>query len=439
MSKKPSESYIIVGSGVFGTSTAYHLSREHRDVSVTLIDCSLSFPCPLAASYDENKVVRADYTSKFYCELAIEARKAWLNDPLYKTFYHQSGLVNMDDTGLGRKIIKNYEELQEPHECELFGPEEMRVRYDGLFADTQYAGVGAKDIFFNPISGWAEARLAVRAVIEEALKNGVKYVSGHVESLVFNNDGSCSGVKLRDAAKENILQADNVILCTGAGTAKLLADSAPTRRELQAEDRITAAAVVVGFFQLTPEKMQRFKDVPVFVHAIGDVRGEILPPTNDGLFKFCVDVSFKNTSLHLKSGEMISAPPDQPDQAQNDVSQTLQNECLRVVRGIFGKELANHKFDQFRICWDGFTPNQDFIISSHPKCGNLYIATGGSFHGWKFLPIIGEYVVDLLDGKLSEDLKQRWAWDRPQDGAAHETVIPRREMSDLYKASSAIS
>jgi glycine/D-amino acid oxidase-like deaminating enzyme len=80
---------------------------------------------------------------------------------------------------------------------------------------------------------------------------------------------------------------------------------------------------------------------------------------------------------------------------------------------------------------DSITPNQDFIISSHPHCKNLYIATAGSFHGWKFLPVIGDYVVQLLDGKLHEDLVKRWAWDREQAGSAHGKMLPRRELKDL--------
>ncbi len=80
---------------------------------------------------------------------------------------------------------------------------------------------------------------------------------------------------------------------------------------------------------------------------------------------------------------------------------------------------------------DGITPNQDFIISPHPRCENLYIATGGSFHGWKFLPIIGKYVVQMLDGTLDEDIAKRWAWDRDQKGSAHEKIVPKRELKDL--------
>lgn len=61
---------------------------------------------------------------------------------------------------------------------------------------------------------------------------------------------------------------------------------------------------------------------------------------------------------------------------------------------------------------DATTRGHDFIISPHPRCKNLLIATGGSFHGWKFFPIIGEYVVKMLQGKLEPEYADIWAWDR---------------------------
>jgi sarcosine oxidase/L-pipecolate oxidase len=83
--------------------------------------------------------------------------------------------------------------------------------------------------------------------------------------------------------------------------------------------------------------------------------GEVLAPKADGLLKFCVDVSFKNTTLHERSGQMISAPPDQPEQGQHTVPQSLKDECFRVVKGIFGNGLVDLKFDWFRICWYDFS------------------------------------------------------------------------------------
>ncbi|TGO38579.1 hypothetical protein BHYA_0072g00420 [Botrytis hyacinthi] len=419
-------SYLIVGSGVFGTSTAYHLSLAHPTSSITVLDRSSSFPCSVAASHDYNKIVRADYEDIFYCELALKAREMWKNNPLYKPYYHESGFVIVDDTGLGRRIIDNYENLGvSDHHARIVGPDEMKSLYGGLFQGTDWRGV--KEVFINEGSGWAEATKAVREVTEMAMANGVKFVKGDVENLVFTVDGDCIGVMTKDG---RTFRADKIILSTGAGTAKLLADSAPQMHHFLAEDRITAAAIVSGHVNLSETEYDRIKKTPVFDHAVGDVLGAVLPPT-EGILKFYLDVTLKNTSLHERSGHMISAPPDEADQAQHKVPKRLQEECYRVMKGIYSELAEDLKFNSFRMCWDGITPDQDFIISAHPRCQNLHIATGGSFHGWKFLPIIGDYVVQMLDNKLDANLLSRWAWDRDQKGSVHKKFVPKRELKDL--------
>lgn len=52
----------------------------------------------------------------------------------------------------------------------------------------------------------------------------------------------------------------------------------------------------------------------------------------------------------------------------------------------------------------------------------------GTWHSWKFLPILGKYVVNMLDGRLSEEEKGRWDWDRKIDKIKRE--IPR-ELRDV--------
>lgn len=55
--------------------------------------------------------------------------------------------------------------------------------------------------------------------------------------------------------------------------------------------------------------------------------------------------------MHEESGQLISAPPNQADEAQHTIPESLKAECGRVVRGIYGKELEGFVFDSFRICW----------------------------------------------------------------------------------------
>jgi sarcosine oxidase/L-pipecolate oxidase len=67
---------------------------------------------------------------------------------------------------------------------------------------------------------------------------------------------------------------------------------------------------------------------------------------------------------------------------------------------------------------------QDFIISPHPGCKNLFVAIGGSLHAWKFFPILGEYGVEMLEGRLCKEIINKWAWDRREEGSAHKSLVP---------------
>lgn len=57
------------------------------------------------------------------------------------------------------------------------------------------------------------------------------------------------------------------------------------------------------------------------------------------------------------------------------------------------------------------SPTSDFLICNHPRIGGIHLATGGSLHGWKFLPIIGHLILDSIEDCLEEDLSRLWAYD----------------------------
>lgn len=80
---------------------------------------------------------------------------------------------------------------------------------------------------------------------------------------------------------------------------------------------------------------------------------------------------------------------------------------------------------------EALTPSEDFIISKHPAAGQLYIATCGSFHGWKFFPVLGKYVLHMLDDTLPQEWKARWAWDRELPDPSDLVVWPKKELKDL--------
>jgi len=105
----------------------------------------------------------------------------------------------------------------------------------------------------------------------------------------------------------------------------------------------------------------------------------------------------------------------------------LLSPCLLEVSR--GQSFSTHR----TLCRDAITPTQDWIISPHPRAPGLYVATGGSFHAWKFLPNIGRYVVQMLKGELREDYARRWSWDRAGDGGGNcESYIPARDLKDIH-------
>lgn len=80
---------------------------------------------------------------------------------------------------------------------------------------------------------------------------------------------------------------------------------------------------------------------------------------------------------------------------------------------------------------DAFTTSSDFIISPHPAAKGLYVATCGSFHGFKFFPVLGKCVMQMLNGELTPELKQRWAWDRERPDYLKNPEYPNSDMRDL--------
>jgi hypothetical protein len=48
-------------------------------------------------------------------------------------------------------------------------------------------------------------------------------------------------------------------------------------------------------------------------------------------------------------------------------------------------------------------------------------------------PVLGKYITEMLEGRLSDELTKIWAWDRHgKQVAAYESMLPRGEMRDIY-------
>ncbi|KAH0429069.1 FAD dependent oxidoreductase [Colletotrichum camelliae] len=418
-----SSDYLILGAGVFGASAALHLIRAEPRARITLVDRNAaSAPIRVAASWDWNKVVRADYADIEYMRLALEAKELWASDPLWAPFYHESGASWVSPSDFSQVVRENYRILGVESGLEALSVDEARREFGGVFGDGDFTGV--REVFVNRKSGWGEAKEALEATIAEAVRLGVRYVQAEVKRLEFDELGATTGVVTAEGGR---ISAGKVVLSTGAYTAQLLADSG--REEVLAGERFVAAAVTEGFAPVEDEKLY---GGPVGISMVPPDRGASngsVPHSGDKTLKFWGQIIFRNTQPHA-NGSQISRPPSGPDYAQLDVPKALREDVDFAGKSIYGKLSDDFKVENYRICWEAVSPSEDFVISPHSGSKNLYVATIGSFHGWKFLPVLGKYVVQMLQGTLEDKLAKKWAWDKTLLPPTH-SAWPRKELSEL--------
>ncbi|KAI4871175.1 FAD dependent oxidoreductase [Hypoxylon rubiginosum] len=287
----------------------------------------------------------------------------------------------------------------------------------------------------SPEAGWAEAAGALGAVVRAAVDAGVRYEVATAERLLFEKDDTCTGVLTTDG---RTFEAQHVLLCSGAHTPWLLAESAPEKPSLHAGDRMTAAAVLMCLFKVPPGEngLDKFEGAPIMVHPFGGFPAECIPPgetSTRGLAKCTHKFPYTRKTYHEPSRQEISVPLlSRPERMTwtMDLPDALTANSASVRDMFFGDSVKGMVPEAYRLCWDSSTPDEDWIISPHPASKNLYIAAGGSFHAFKFLPIIGKYVVQMLDGKLSEELARKWAWDRDTTPIVT-PYTPRGDLKDI--------
>ncbi|CAI4216051.1 unnamed protein product [Parascedosporium putredinis] len=383
-------SYLIIGSGVFGVSTAYHLIQKYPTASVTLVDRdAYDAESRVAASWDWNKVVRADYDDKVYCQLALEAQDVFQSDPLWKPYFHQTGVYWICRSSYAQDVINHHKGFGRHNDIEALPVAQARKMFDGLFDNADYTG--AKEVLLNKSSGWGAA-----------------------------GDSS------------------HVIVSAGAFTPTLLEMSAEAsgNEGLSAGSRILAAGITTGMAQLTAEQYQKFKNMPVGFQGYTPNEGKpfigSLPPTKDGELKWWGSKIFTNTREVLP-GRYLSSPPAASDYNQWKVPGPLKQDIVESRNLWYGPASADWRMTKHRICWDAFTTTSDFIISPHSAARGLYIATCGSFHGYKFFPVLGKYITQMMEGELSPELADKWAWDRKRPDPSQNVEYPNTEANHLLE------
>ena len=197
--------------------------------------------------------------------------------------------------------------------------------------------------------------------------------------------------------------------------------------------RAEARGQVLAYVSITEEEKERLKNMPVVLNlstgmfAIPPVdTTSAVPParerrTRDWLLKVGRHAfGYANPTTVAPEGEDIVT--SLPAKVFSPIPAEGEEACRSFLQKTI-PFLGDRPFSSTRICWYTDTPTGDFLIDYHPQYEGLFLATGGSGHGFKFLPVLGDKIVAAVEGMLEEELAGLWRWPG-------EKVLPFRGCED---------
>jgi sarcosine oxidase len=372
----------VVGAGVFGAWTAYQLQRSGK--RVILID-AYGAGNSRSSSGGESRIIRMGYgADEIYTRSALRALRLWQNFfvSINKPLFQRTGvlwLAHQDDP-YPSQCAETLARVGIPFE--KLTTTEVAQRYP------QFAIEGIAWGMFEPDSGALIARRAVQAVAHEAINNGVVYLQESVETP----SGSANLDFITTSSGRRISASTYVFAC-GPWLPMLFPNLLAARIQPSRQD--------VLFFG-TPPGDQRFTlpALPIWIDFKDEAYG--FPDIEGRGVKVAID---------------RHGPPFDPDSDDRVVTK----ESLFEVRQYLARrvpELKDASVNETRVCQYENTSNGDFLIDRHPEFENVWLVGGGSGHGFKHGPVVGEYVAARIEGR-DEGIEPRFSF-------ATKATTPRR-------------
>ncbi|KAM3079624.1 hypothetical protein ACMFMG_006036 [Clarireedia jacksonii] len=448
-------SVIIVGSGVFGLSTAYAMTRDPAFIKsrITLVDAwdfepsssKESVGNPRSANFDTSRIIRSEYPHSAYATLARESQDLWRGIWGEKGRYvEQKLLLSARGSSMKGKrkpfetinYVKNAYDLSCKRRCGTEGlqvldsPAEIRQKLGPLSSaghenDARDPENDASLLrgYLSGDCGWADGCASIAWLRQQVIQSDRLQVrTGTVQELVMATKPNIPGHKPRvngvKLSNGDEIYADLIIIAAGSHTPYILG----------MKDLCDVYSEVVAYIQLTPEECEEFRKrkIPIIVNA--DQCVFAIGPDNDGYLKLgrfsysgyadvrsCggIDVGprvqAKSPSFEQESDVNFGWADEMKGLETLNLDESMRNTLseYRIFLDEFfgalpGREpdllnnIAKRPFAKARRCWYTDTPSTDFIVDYHPAYDkSLLVATGGSDHAFKFLPVIGEKVVAI--------------------------------------------
>jgi monomeric sarcosine oxidase len=371
---------IVVGGGLMGLATAYHLARDGRRV---LLLEARGIGHQDGSSHGPSRLIRLTYQSEDYIALARASFALW------RTLGEEAGeplLVQCGGLDFGPPDATNLAALGQAmtragvaHEA--VDAEEIRRRFPLLTPPDDVVGFYQADYAMLP------ADRCIELLAAGARAAGAQ-VREHEPVLAVTPSGGGVEVRTGDAT----YRADSAVLANGSWIGPLAAT-------LGLQLPLTVLKEQLAYFE--PADPAEFVPgrFPLFIHRFRGSRtfGAAFPLLGD----------LPGVKVLLDRLGPVVAPGDPDRTIEADLLARLERYAAETVRGLTGRVLAATS------CRYTLTPDEDFIIDTHPEHPQIAIASACSGHGFKFGIEIGRILAALALGQAPGSDLGRFRLGRP--------------------------
>jgi len=389
---------VVIGAGVWGTSTALELAR--RGASVTLVD-QYGPGNSRSTSGDETRGIRSSYgdragaTGELWTRWAREAIARWKafdaeHGPRFGTrFFYETGDIILRErpepfttrtAELWTKLGVQFDRLT---------PDDVRRRWP-MFAADRYS-----EILYEPDAGVARARASVHALVALARDAGVDF------RLSRATPGAIVGGKMQDLRLEDgsRLGADAFVFACGPWLRKVFPELL--------ENRMRLPLGHVCYFG-TPIGDTRYFAPNIPSWNVPGVTGWGALPVDARGFR--VRGAFAAPRPQPAPGADAAPPPTpaapDPRLQDPDLSPRWSNEdriegSRRVLQQVF-PALAEMPLLETRSCHYESSSNRNFIVDRLPGADNAWVTGAGQAEGFKFAPLLGEFGAKRVLGEATD-------------------------------------
>jgi sarcosine oxidase len=366
MTKDYRTNIAVVGAGVFGAWSAYQLRRAGADVLL----CDAYGPAnSRASSGGESRILRLGYgPDTIYTRMAQRSFVLWR-----ELFEHLARPQLFQLTG----VLWLAREHDPYCEATLETFQKNKVKFERL--GTKDLSQGYPQLEFGPVawgmlevdSGVLLARQAVQALVAAAQSIGVTYF----QAAISPPQNGTKSLEFIETTSGGRIFADKFVFACGPWLPKLFPELLAELIHITRQE-VFFLGVPAGDDRFGPDKMPAWIDFNDLIYGIPNLESRGV--------KIAIDEH---------------GPPFDPDTGERIV---LQHSDMRL-RSYLARRvpaLTDAPVVETRVCQYENTSNGDFLIDHHPAFDNTWLVGGGSGHGFKHGPAVGEHVASLISGNV---------------------------------------